>query len=153
MFLVGHTALGIAMAATVGATNPVGAFAVGWLSHYIVDFAPHGDEKVGEWAHAGNVITRMAIALAIDVALIMVAAGIYIAVAGFSWWACLAAVGATVPDVLWGMEMFFKRKLFGWHEQVHHANHNAAGIRMPLWLGLGLQAVVTVAAWWWVTVR
>ena len=51
MFLAGHASVGIAITAALGVTNPAAAFALGWASHYLADFFPHGDEFRGLRVH------------------------------------------------------------------------------------------------------
>lgn len=149
MFIVGHAAVGMTLAAATA--NPALAFGIGWLSHYLADFFPHGDEDAGEWAKRGNEVRRLAFLLSIDGAILLAASAWFIAHRGFSWAPCLAVVGSAVPDVLWGLEKLFKRKLFGPHEKFHGRNHNFFHIRLPLWAGILLQAAVTAALWWRLT--
>lgn len=149
MYIIGHAAVGMTLAA--GTTNPAIAFLIGWASHYLADFFPHGDESVGEWAKRGSEVRRLAFLLSIDGAILLAASAWFIAYRGFSWAPCLAVVGSAVPDVLWGLEKLFKRKLFGPHEKFHGRNHNFFHVRLPLAVGLVLQAIVTAALWWRLT--
>lgn len=150
MYLTAHAAVGIAMASTAAMTHPVGAFCVGWLSHYVADAVPHGDEPVGSWAKRGHRVRRIAAVFAVDAAVLGIVAVLYLFRAGFSWWAFAALVGSAVPDVMWGIEMVAGRTLFGFHGRLHTANHNLPDIRLPLWAGLVLQGIVAGGLWWWV---
>ena len=149
MYIVGHAAVGMTLAA--GTTNPAIAFFIGWLSHYLADFFPHGDEPAGEWTKRGNEVKRLLVLLSVDGAVLLGASAWYVAHRGFSWPMAAAAFGSAVPDVLWGLEKLFKRKMFGPHESFHGRNHNYFHVRLPLWAGLALQAAVTAALWWRLT--
>ncbi len=151
MFLVGHAAIGMTLAA--GTDNPVLAFVIGWASHYVADFIPHGDEEAGEWVKRGHEIKRLLVLVGIDGVLLAAAYGWFVMHRGFSPAPLAAAIGATVPDVMWGIEKVFKRKLFGAHERLHGLNHNFFDVRMPLGVGLALQAAVTCSLWAWLTLR
>ncbi len=151
MYLVGHAAVGVAFAA--GTQDPVLAFCIGWASHYVADFVPHGDEAVGEWVKRGREVRRLFALVAVDGAVLLAAYAWFVAHRGFAPAPLAAAVGATIPDVMWGLEKLFRRKLFGAHEKLHGLNHNFFQVRMPLWLGLFGQAIVTASLWAWLTLR
>lgn len=147
MYLTGHAAVG-AVIATAITTNPIAAFGIGWLSHYLVDFIPHGDEPLGEWVKRGNEITRLFIAFVPDAVLMLALLGVFTAVHGVNVVVLAAAIGSTVPDVMWGLEKLFKRRLFGPHERFHTENHNHFDIRIPFTAGLLAQGVVAGTLWW-----
>lgn len=159
MQLVGHASVGIVLARAVGATNPVAAFFVGWFSHYVADFFPHGDEDVGAWTKKGNQVARFAGIVTIDGIVSLVAFVAYAMANGANWqdlhsWqpllpSAFAAMGSFVPDVMWGTEMVFKRKLFGWFERLHSANHNFFHIHLPFRYGMPLQLAVAAVLWIW----
>jgi hypothetical protein len=156
MQLVGHAAVGITLTRLAGATHPLAALGIGWFSHYLADFFPHGDEDVGEWATRGNFVKRMLAVVAVD--------GL-VTVAVFAWYAsrqslspaqlivpAAAALGSFLPDIMWGLEKLFKRRLFGPFEKLHGLNHNFFHVRVPSWYGLPLQLVIIAAIWWWLTI-
>jgi len=146
MYLTAHTAVGVAAAAAI-TTNPVAAFGIGWFSHYLVDFIPHGDEQAGEWTRRGNEIRRYLVLAGADG---LLASALFLAQAashGFSWVSAMAFIGSTVPDVMWGLEKLFKRIIFGPLQRFHLAVHNRLRVRLPTWLGLLVQAAV--AGWFW----
>ncbi len=153
MFLVGHAAVGVAAVSALGITNPVTAFGVGWFSHYVADFLPHGDEPVGEWAKKGNEIFRLAFILAFDGALFLGIFGSYIWTHGPSIPLAAAALGSFVPDIMWGTEKVVKRQLFGPLSRFHASNHNFFHPRIPVWVGLAWQGSVTVLLWTWLMLR
>lgn len=148
MFLVGHTIVAATIVQAAGINNPVAAFGIGWLSHYLVDFFPHGDEPVGLWAKQGNELKRIAVIFGIDAAILLGLFIAYIVLDGFSLSLFLAGLGAVVPDVMWGLEMLFKKKLFGPHDKIHSRNHNFLHIHLPYHLALVGQLVVSAVLWW-----
>ncbi len=149
MYLIGHAAVGASIVTALGVTNPTAAFCIGWASHYLADFFPHGDEPVGVWAKRGNEVYRLIAIAAVDGALFLAVFGFFTVRHGFDLVAAAAALGSFVPDVLWGLEKLFKKKLFGFHERFHFLNHNFFHIRLPLWLGIIFQLAVTTSLWWW----
>lgn len=153
MYLINHAAIGIALTSAIGATHPVAAFGVGWLSHYLADFFPHGDEQVGEWAKRKNEIPRILGVVAIDGVLFLAAFAWYTSAHGFSLSAAAAALGSFVPDIMWGLEKLAGRKLFGVFERLHTWNHNFFKIHIPMKAGIPLQIALAVALWSWLTLR
>lgn len=149
MYLVGHAAVGMTLAA--GIANPAAAFGVGWLSHYLADFFPHGDEEMGEWTRKGNEVRRLMTLVAVDGVLFLAAFAFMTARNGFSLPLAAAALGSFVPDVMWGLEKVAKRKLFGPHEKLHYANHNFFEIPLPARAGVPLQLAVAAFLWWQLT--
>lgn len=153
MFLIGHAAVGVAIVAATNITNPVAAFGVGWLSHYLADFLPHGDEPMGEWAKKGNTIARFALMLLVDGSLFLAVFGWLTWRQGFSLPLTAAAAGSFIPDVMWGLEMVAKRKLWGPFTKFHSRNHNFFHPHLPAWVGLAWQGSATVLLWSWLFVR
>ncbi|MEY4744925.1 MAG: hypothetical protein RL272_870 [Candidatus Parcubacteria bacterium] len=149
MYLIGHAAIGMTLAA--GTNEPVLAFGIGWLSHYLADLIPHGDEDAGEWVKRGHEVKRLLALVGIDSMLLLAAYAWFVAHRGFSPAPLAAALGSAIPDVMWGLEKVFKRNLFGWHERLHHKNHNYFRVRMPLWAGLAFQGALTALLWYRLT--
>ncbi len=144
MYLVGHAAVAMSITRALGITDPAAAFGIGWVSHYLADFFPHGDEPVGEWTKKGNEVRRLMMVVVCDGALFLAAFTFFTARHGFSYVMATAALGSFVPDVLWGLEKIFKKKLFGFHERFHFANHNFFHIQLPLFVGILAQTVITL---------
>ncbi len=148
MFLIGHAAVGATIVQFAGIENPALAFGVGWLSHYVADFVPHGDEPVGKWTEGPHGLRRLLAIVALDGILLLLALGAVFARRGFSWAVLAASAGACVPDVLWGLEKLAGRKLFGPHGAFHFRNHNYFHVNLPLGVGLALQGAVTALLFW-----
>ncbi len=151
MFLIAHAAAGAALAAPVA--QPAAAFFIGWASHYLTDLIPHGDEAVGEWTKKGNEVARFGLVAGIDGLLLAGVLAWLFRTRGIEWNVLAAAVGATVPDVLWGLEKVAGRTLFGAHRRFHHRIHNYFRVRLPTALGLALQAAFAGLLWYWLAVR
>lgn len=146
MFLTPHAAVGAAIATSLTG-NPIIAFGIGWLSHYLADSVPHGDEGLGVWASKGNEVKRLLGITAID-AVIWIAVLSYVFLSiGFSSIILAAALGSAVPDVMWGLEKVVKRDLFGPLRRFHGWNHNFFRVNLPLWTGVIGQGVVTAVMW------
>ena len=47
-----HALAGVYISQQVG--HPAWAFFIGFLSHFLLDFIPHGDEYIAEWIHQKN---------------------------------------------------------------------------------------------------
>lgn len=152
MFLIGHAAVGATFVQLAGVENPVAAFGIGWLSHYLADFIPHGDEPVGKWTEGPGGTRKLFFLVAVDGCLLSLAlAVVFLSRQDFSWVTLAAAAGACVPDGLWGLERLVGRKLFGPHGAFHFKNHNFFHIHLPLAVGLVLQALVTFFLWYRLT--
>lgn len=149
MFLIGHAAVGLVAASWTD--NPLLAFVIGFATHFVADAVPHGDEPVGPWAKSepGHRLRRLVVLMLIDLALILGAWLWLVSHTGFRWSPVFAIAGACLPDFMWGFELLLHRRLFGPFTKWHESNHNFLHIHLPLWLGLSLQAVVTVALWRW----
>lgn len=151
MYLINHAAIGVALAGAVGATNPVAAFGIGWASHYLADFFPHGDEDAGEWAKRKNEILRILGMVAVDGVIFLSVFTWFSMERGFFWWAAAAAIGSFLPDIMWGFEMLARRKLFGVFERLHSWNHNFFKIHIPSVAGIPLQVFLATVLWAWLT--
>lgn len=145
MYLAVHAAVGAAAAATTN--DPLVAFGIGWLSHYLVDAVPHGDERAGEWTKRGHEVKRYMLLAGIDGLILSAILAVQMSRHGIDP-ALLAAIGGSVlPDVMWGMEKVFKRKMFGPLHRLHSSAHNYLRIRLPSWLGLLVQAAIAGGFW------
>jgi hypothetical protein len=150
MFLVGHAAVAAALTSQV--RSPVLAFGIGWLSHYLVDFFPHGDEVLGEWTKRGREVPRIFFIVVIDAACLLGAHAWYLSRHPFSLTMLAAMAGSVLPDVMWGLEKLFRRKFFGPHEAFHNRNHNFFALKVPYHLALTAQLVITAVLWWRLTI-
>jgi hypothetical protein len=143
MFLTGHAAVAAALVAAAHVENPELAFGLGWVSHYAMDLLPHGDEGLGVWSKRGSEVARLLAVFLADFAICVMIILALIFRRGFSWPIVAAVIGSMVPDIMWGLEKLFKRKLFWFFGKFHEANHNFFKIKIPFWLGLGLQLALS----------
>jgi len=150
MFLFAHAAIGAAVAPLAG--SPLPAFLAGWVTHYLADAVPHGDESLGRWASARNEVGRFALLAGIDLLLLAGILAAVFAARGFDWTVLAGAVGATVPDFLWGLEKIFKRRLFGRFQSWHRLAHGLIRRKLPTAVGLALQFSVAAVLWYFVVV-
>jgi hypothetical protein len=149
MFLTVHSSIGVAATTVAGITNPAAAFALGWFLHYVGDAIPHGDEKIGEWVMVGpKPVWRAVPFFAGDFAVMSSIFAVYSFHAGFSWSLVAVIAGSILPDVLFGVEMVFKRSLFGPVAHFHKWAHHLLGIRLPFKAGLPIQLAVLALMWW-----
>ena len=147
MFLVTHAAIAAVLADRIG-LGSAAAFAAGWASHYLADAVPHGDEQAGDWARRKNEVRRYALLAGIDAVILAAALASVFLAGGFDPAILAAAAGATVPDVLWGVEKTLGRTIFGPHLKFHHRVHNLFGWRLPLWSGLMFQTALAAFCWY-----
>ncbi|MFA6603300.1 MAG: hypothetical protein WCT10_00490 [Patescibacteria group bacterium] len=148
MFLIAHAAIGAAVAPLTG--SPLPAFFLGWLTHYLADAVPHGDESLGRWATARDGIRRFVFLAGVDFLLVAAILAIVFVARGFDWTILAGAVGATVPDFMWGLEKTFQRRLFGPFQDWHGLAHGIIKKKIPTAAGLALQFLVAAASWFWV---
>jgi len=149
MFLTVHSAIGLTAVTALGIHNPAAAFAVGLVLHYLGDAVPHGDEPIGEWVKNGrSPVLRAAPVFAGDFLLMSAMFALVSATGGLQWHLVVAIAGSILPDVLFGIETIFKRRLFGFLSDLHDRAHAAIGIRLPLHYGLPFQAVLAFMLWY-----
>jgi len=155
MFLTIHATAAIVIGEYVH--NPIGTFAIGLVSHYVLDIIPHGDEqRWGEISNSG--IAKLA--LFDHMALMFNIAMIYSFKPDFSLTAPMvfAIIGSLLPDYL----MAFYRITSGyaklifqkirryimpaetWH---HFAHYNIIKYELPFKYGMMLQAATMAALW------
>jgi hypothetical protein len=148
MFLTAHSAVAVAASAWTG--NPTVAFAVGVLSHYVMDAVPHGDEAVGRWAlrDPDKTVRRLAAVMAVDLVILASACLWFVSRHGFSFASAAAVLGACLPDFMWGLETLAHRRIFGPLGDFHTRNHRRFRVEMPLWLGLIFQMTLAGTLWY-----
>lgn len=148
MFLTVHSAIGITAVTVTGITNPAAAFALGWALHYAGDAVPHGDERIGDWVlNSDRKVLRAVPFFAGDFAVMSAAFYLYSSAVGFQWHLAAVVAGSILPDVIFGVEMVLRRKLFSPLADLHDRAHRLTGVRLPLWLGLTGQALMALLLW------
>ena len=166
MFLTPHTDVALAIKQSTG--NPVLAFVVAWVSHFLLDLVPHGDRNLDTHAHKFGGLSRtfeklfpskfssvdkkvrdkqtmIAVVGIIDAVLagiLFVAVWVYGSYFNF-WVAFFAAAGATLPDVIWGMYVFFPKLVFlEKYQRFHRWWHHLLSDPLSLKAGMVLQGLV-----------
>lgn len=128
--MVVHASVG-AMAGNA-VSNPMAAFALGFLSHFFLDMVPHGDAHMYDWYKSGKRVRPAIVQLGIDVLLtVVLIAALFILQDFFSPVAvAMGIVGGLMPDMLVGFFELIKpgkrkwlyRKLESFHT-LHMKNH------------------------------
>lgn len=141
MFLTVHGTAGIALGTFTG--NPILAFIMGVVSHFILDIVPHGDQFVDRWSRKGTRIQRLAFIFITEfsIALIfiftmfneLIFANPYVLLAGMA--------GGMAPDFAAGFTTVFKSKLWNWYYQFHHHNHELLQKTISFKYGISLQLI------------
>lgn len=101
MFLTVHAAAGILIGQQIH--NPIIAFLVGLLSHFIVDMVPHGDEELKTWLKHGNSKKRIRNVILMDFTLALTISIFFINQITVShvYSMITAIIGSTIPDFLY----------------------------------------------------
>lgn len=152
MFLTSHATAAIIIAEHT--SSPTLAFTLGWLSHYLLDAIPHGDDKILDHLPRRAYLVALAKIAAVD-SLIML---------GWLWFLLsrgsvtltpatgAAVVGSVLPDVLNGLYLITKNRLITWNHRLNVLAHSAL-IKKPLPTvqGFFIQAIffLVLAAYLW----
>lgn len=145
MLLATHTAAAIYISTQVD--NPMLAFIWGVVSHFILDFIPHGDDGVGqhitnESARFRYFIKTASLDAFISLGLIFVYLESKVQVNSASLSG--AVMGAWLPDVLWASVYVFKIKWLNWYCRFHTMIHDALGVKISFKTGLIIQLAFIV---------
>lgn len=144
MFLVVHASAGAVLGSYIGVPAP--AAALGFLSHFLLDIIPHGDETLGKqfidakrhgWLAVLAVLDAVA-ALSL-VSLVTLSGVLPNPTAAFA-----GAVGAMIPDILSGFTIVSKDKFLPDFDRLHERNHRLLGIEAPVLIGGALQAATLI---------
>lgn len=145
MFLTPHTS--VALWISTKATNPILAFGLSLLSHFILDIIPHGDETLGEHKETERerrlYLRKTAF---VDVMLSSILIYYYIARhQQFNPWLLSAVIlGAWIPDLMWISIETFKIRFMYWYIRFHTRVHRLIDWRYPLHYGVPFQILVTL---------
>tara|TARA_Y100000310_G_C20198740_1_gene585890 strand:+ start:139 stop:597 length:459 start_codon:yes stop_codon:yes gene_type:complete len=139
MFLIVHSTAGIALGSLTG--NPIIAFAMGLISHLVLDIIPHGDEELGKWAIKGGFIKRMSILFIIDFSIALLFIFIFFRnnIIENPYPLLAGAIGGILPDLLVGFVTIFKSKTWNWYLIFHKINHELLQRPIPWKYGMGIQ--------------
>lgn len=126
--------------------NPWIAFVLGCISHFFVDFIPHGDQNLINGATQRERVKKLLGIVAIDLALLTLVALYWAMNKTFAYPISVAAgaFGAMLPDGLQAITMFTNGKILSRYTRFHHLFHinnhaRFAHVVLPFTLGLPLQ--------------
>lgn len=165
MYLTPHASVGILISQTVDKPLPV--FLLATLSHFVLDFIPHGDEDMGRWARERP---KNAVLLSIiDVGLLGLMLVVLYTTQSLPQMALISAgvLGAVVPDLLSNVFpiihhytnwLFIVRLVHGsldklqfkhlvrLHDWFHRLAHNTTNAHMTVKQGIIFQSALVIVA-------
>lgn len=150
MYLTVHTAVG----AVIGQHSPTLslAFILGFLSHFILDMIPHGDERWGfeEWSNNKEKLKKIIGITALDVSLAITFIVFLFLKNNFTHPSFVAAslIGSIIPDAFVGCYILIsQRDFFKKFYHLHYLNHHRllGSIKLPFFIGMIIQLLI----FWW----
>jgi hypothetical protein len=150
MFLTVHSAAGIAIAQYTG--NPLLAFSLGFISHFILDMIPHGDQELADNNQDAFAISaktkKLLFFMGVTDGLIAVGLTVTLIALGLvanPLVAICAVAGAMAPDAINALSIFFDPKWLRPYRAVHHKLHFILnGFTISFKNGLVVQAVFLI---------
>jgi len=167
MYLTTHAAVGVLISQSV--ERPLWVFLFSFLSHFVLDFIPHGDEDVGTWIQKRP---RNAFVVGLlDLGLLTMFLSILYATKDLPQMALISAgvIGAVLPDFLTNIFPLLHermswmavvrlvyhtqrrlglRTIWRGHDWFHRLSHTASHRRITIKQGLVMQIVILVVALW-----
>ncbi|MFA5127143.1 MAG: hypothetical protein WC465_04090 [Patescibacteria group bacterium] len=146
MTLSAHTSAAIYISTKVA--NPLLAFILGIVSHFILDIIPHGDENIGQHITDESARLRYFVkTAALDAFLSLCLVFIFLqSKLNINHGALSSAViGAWLPDVLWASVQVFRVKWLDWFCRLHSKIHDILGVKLPFKVGVVIQLVFILA--------
>ena len=151
MFLAVHASVGALAGNAV--SDPFTAFVLGFISHFLTDMIPHGDENMYEGYKSGAKKRLALMYVAADAFATIVLITIFFLKQDYFSTVSVAMgiVGGLLPDLLVGLYEIFHPKFLRQFHKFHMRNHHFLIKRLrkferdiPLACGLALQAFVLV---------
>lgn len=155
MYSINHALIAIAATGAV-TTNPVAAFFLGVLSHFLVDMIPHGDTPIayrkssrrfgipslkdGGEGTSSMIVELVGTVLLIGVVLLFFFTGRIEHGPAFA----AGIVGGIFPDMSWGAIQLLKLRWMFWFTKLHHKIHNTIPFDYSFRLGVALQGILAV---------
>ena len=136
MYLTVHATAGLLIGQQLN--NPLIGFFTGVLSHYILDFIPHGDEFIGKFSTKRK---------------LLIGSADFIIALGLGWWLIsqnylqltpaiiFTILGTFAPDFLWGSAMIIKMP---WLESINNLHHAVQRSRPDIAPATGILLQVTL---------
>lgn len=165
MYLTPHASVGILISQTIDKPLPV--FLLAALSHFLLDFIPHGDEDLGRWA---RVRPKNALLISvIDMGLLALMLILLYSTQSLPEMALISAgvLGAVVPDLLsnvfpiihhytnWlfvvrlihgSLDKLQFKHLMRLHDWLHRLSHNTTNAHMTVKQGIIFQSALVIVA-------
>jgi len=152
MFMVTHAAVGALVGGVVG-SGPL-AFTLGFISHFLMDMIPHGDEfMMDEYKSRNGSRVRKAVAyVTIDAIATIMAILVMLSNApahmhdAMKW----GIIGGVLPDLMVGIYEATKLKILRAYSAWHHRNHHHIigkyrhGRDIPFKWGVAYQVVAAI---------
>ncbi len=153
MFLTTHAVVAASIFQHFSALPSVLVFLFGFVSHFLLDFIPHGDESLvnNKWSTARK-LRRMFFIGLFDLLVVTVFVYWYLANYPINYKVLLGILAAILPDglqivhqfLVWQNiplpSFFYRLQLF--HSYVHHFIERRFDFRLTLWQGLLWQAAI-----------
>lgn len=129
--------------------HPVLAGLAGFVSHFVIDIIPHGDEvAVGERLMKPGGVKWLMVLFVLDfaAAVLLVSALVITGFATNTYGAFIGAVSALLPDVLSGFTYVSKKKLWPGFDRFHGWNHRLSGVTVSIGVGGCIQLLTLLVA-------
>ena len=143
MFLTVHVASGVIIGQYIA--NPLLAFIIGFILHYITDIIPHGDTSVAK--KYKNPIHIATAALVDLIILLIVIVFLFLNQINLFKPSIMAGMlGAMLPDILQGFYYIYRGKVFKRLQNIHNLFHDAISKKyeMNFILGLIFQFIILI---------
>lgn len=148
MYLTVHGATALLVARAV--PNPLLAFLLSLVSHFILDFIPHGDEHLlKKHFTRGQTMRRMFGAASLDGMILVGFMAIFlwvgppISLSTVAW----SLIGSLLPDLLQGIYFATETKWLKPFQKMHLAVHNASDHQLNWHQGMMVQCLILTALW------
>ncbi len=151
MFVTTHAAIGALVGVVV--PSPTAAFSLGFLSHFLVDRIPHGDEHMLDGYKSGDKIKRAVAYVSIDAVIAMYVTLLILSNAPPHLHAAMkwGLIGSILPDLLVGVYEVTKigpffRRFTAYHHKNHHhwIGKYRKGKDIPFKWGVAYQVVAAL---------
>lgn len=147
MFLATHAVTGALIAKV--APNPVVAFALGFVSHFVLDMVPHGDAEMYKKYQNGERMGQSMAKVMIDgvVTLYLVLAMREANLFDHEHRVSAAIAGSVLPDLIVGFYLGTKTKYLKWFHDFHIRIHNVIVNRyrdVSFMTGLVMQIILLI---------
>lgn len=111
MFLTTHTSASLIIGALIA--NPLAAFVLAFIFHLFLDIIPHEPKLINDFDDWFKKIKKYILIACIDFIIIIIMLGVlwYYKKISFSSAMIWAIIGGILPDVLWGINDLFKKKI------------------------------------------